>query len=164
MARKAQVSESVLTEAKRCMASATSVQECRAALSILLPALLGISLALTATILGRSRATVVRLRRSFVAAFTQSDQPARSWGGRRRSYLTLQEEREFLAEFLKPAQEGGILVVNEVKKAFEAKVGDRVSKTTIYRMLARHGWRKVAPRRKHPGADPEEQEAFKKTH
>jgi len=30
-------------------------------------------------------------------------------------------------------------------------------------MLERHGWRKIAPRPSHPKADPQAQEAFKKT-
>jgi hypothetical protein len=32
---------------------------------------------------------------------------------------------------------------------------------TIYRLLARHGWRKVMPRPQHPGRDPAAQAAFK---
>ena len=33
---------------------------------------------------------------------------------------------------------------------------------TVYRMLARHGWRKAAPDTKHPNSDPVAQEAWKK--
>lgn len=34
---------------------------------------------------------------------------------------------------------------------------------TVYRMLDRHGWRKVIPRLRHPKADMQTQDAFKKT-
>ena len=55
------------------------------------------------------------------------------------------------------------MVVNEVKAAYEEAVGRKVPNPTVYRMLARHGWRKVAPRPRQPKADPEKMEAFKKT-
>jgi hypothetical protein len=34
--------------------------------------------------------------------------------------------------------------------------------STIYRLLDRHGWRKLVPRPRHPKANPEEQAIFKK--
>jgi hypothetical protein len=42
-------------------------------------------------------------------------------------------------------------------------VAHRVPKSTVYRMLARHGWRKLAPRPRHRKADAVRQQAFKKT-
>jgi Winged helix-turn helix len=41
--------------------------------------------------------------------------------------------------------------------------GTRVAESTIYRLLDRHGWRKLMPRPKHPKASPEAQEQLKKT-
>jgi len=84
-------------------------------------------------------------------------------GGRRHQNLTVEEEDQLLAPFFERAAKGGIVIANEVKAAYEERVGHRVPKSTVYRMLARHGWRKIAPRRKHPKTDGEEQEAFKKT-
>ena len=84
-------------------------------------------------------------------------------GGRRRQNLTVEEEDLLLAPFFAKATSGGVLVANEVKTAYEERVGHVVPKSTVYRMLARHGWRKIAPRRKHPNADEDKQEAFKKT-
>jgi len=83
-------------------------------------------------------------------------------GGRWHQYLTTEEEEELLKGFFEKAREGGVLVVSEIKYAYEKKVGRRVNKSTVYRMLERHGWRKIAPRPHHPKADPEAQEAFKK--
>jgi len=87
----------------------------------------------------------------------------RGRGGRRRANLSLEEEETILAHFFEKAKNGGVLVVNEVKAVYEEAVGHSVPKSTVYRMLARHGWRKIAPRPRHSKADPQEMEAFKKT-
>jgi transposase len=84
-------------------------------------------------------------------------------GGRRRANLSLEEEQKLLVHFFDKAESGEVLVVNEVKAAYENAVGRTVPKSTVYRMLARHGWRKIAPRPRHPKADPQKMEAFKKT-
>ena len=44
-----------------------------------------------------------------------------------------------------------------------AQVGHEVHKSTILRLLQRHGWRKPMPRPVHPQASAEVQEQFKKT-
>ena len=84
-------------------------------------------------------------------------------GGRRHEYLTLQEEREFLAPFFAQAESGEIATVAQIQRAFEARVGHEVDDSTIYRLLARHGWRKLMPRPRHAQADLQTQEQFKKT-
>ncbi len=84
-------------------------------------------------------------------------------GGRRHQYLTLEQEQQFLAPFFAQAQAGTIATAAQIKQAFEAQVGREVAETTIYRLLDRHGWRKLVPRPVHPKADPEEQATFKKT-
>lgn len=89
------------------------------------------------------------------------DGPGR--GGRRNENLSFRQESKLLAPFLRTAEKGGILIVSEIRKAYEQKVGKRVPPSTVYRMLTRHGWRKIVPRPSHPKADIELQEAFKKT-
>jgi transposase len=84
-------------------------------------------------------------------------------GGRRRQNLTLEEEQNLLQEFLYQGELGGILEVSRVKAAYEQAVGRKVPKSTVYRMLARHGWRKIAPRPHHPKSDAALQAEFKKT-
>ena len=83
-------------------------------------------------------------------------------GGRRRENLTYEEEKKLLEGFSEAAKEGGVLVVSDIKAAYERKVGRTVPKSTVYRVLARHGWRKIAPRPRHPKSDPAAQEEFKK--
>ncbi len=84
-------------------------------------------------------------------------------GGRRHQYLTREEEEQFLAPFFARAQAGAIATVQEIWQAFEARVGHAVDDSTIYRLLDRHGWRKLMPRPRHPKADPQAQEQFKNT-
>jgi len=77
--------------------------------------------------------------------------------------LRLEEEREFLAPFFGRAERGELATTEEIWRAFEARVGHEVDDSTIYRLLARHGWRKLMPRPRHPQADLQVQEQFKKT-
>jgi transposase len=105
---------------------------------------------------------VARFQSEFRAGFFDRQDKERKWGGRRRAYLTFEEEKEFLSGFFEVASRGGILVVSEIRTAFENKLGHKVAETTVYRMMARHGWRKIVPRRRHPKANESAQEGFKK--
>jgi transposase len=84
-------------------------------------------------------------------------------GGRRHEYLTLQEEEGLLAPFFARAERGEIATSAEMQHAFEAQVGHQVDDSTIYRLLKRHGWRKLMPRPRHPKASTQAQEPLKKT-
>jgi len=53
--------------------------------------------------------------------------------------------------------------VGQIWGAFEQRVGHTVDDSTIYRLLHRHGWRKLMPRPRHPKADEQVREQFKKT-
>ena len=83
-------------------------------------------------------------------------------GGNRRN-MSCSEEVTFLSAYKELAEQGQIIEVGEIKKAYEEKVGHRIGKEQIYRVLRRHGWRKVMPRSKHPNkASGEAIEASKK--
>lgn len=83
-------------------------------------------------------------------------------GGRRRSNLSLQQEQALVGRFAEKARAGGVLVVSEIHSAYEEAAGHGVPKSTIYRMLDRHGWRKVVPRPHHPKNDAQACAEFKK--
>jgi transposase len=83
-------------------------------------------------------------------------------GGRRREYLTREQEQPFLEPFFARAQTGEIVTIAEIQRAFEIQIGHEVDDSTIYRLLHRHGWRKIMPRPSHPQAQKEVQETFKK--
>ncbi len=84
-------------------------------------------------------------------------------GGRRHEYLTVAAEQEFLAPFFERAVVGQIATAGEIQQALEAHLGHAVHASTVYRLLDRHGWRKVVPRPAHLKADPAAQAAFKQT-
>ena len=160
MPKKTKVSGEVLQLAMEAAEKAETSDDLRAAQAVLLPGLLDIPDRVTGKIIGRSRVTVVQLRKKF-STFKQLRH--RNWGGRRSGYMTIAQERQFLSEFLDQAAHGGILVVSKIQQAFEAKVGRKVAQTTIYRMLDRHDWRTIIPRPRHPNSSAEAQEGFKKT-
>lgn len=77
--------------------------------------------------------------------------------------MSIEEEKEFLSAYTKQAEAGQILDLNELKAAYIEKVGHSIGGSQIYRMLKRHGWRKVMPRSRHPQkASDEAIEASKK--
>ena len=163
MSRKPQISRRLVNAAKAAAENAASADELRAAQTILLSDGMNLSLEQIGKVIGRSRATAARLRAGFRAMEAAGKSAReRNWGGRRRFNLDMKQEEELLSEFMDAARAGGVLEAGSIQAAYEERVGRRVAKTTVYRMLARHGWRKVAPRKKHPKTDEAAQEAFKK--
>lgn len=156
----------LVRQARKAVAQATSVEELRAAQAVLVPAATGSTLTATAALLGVGRATVARLqarfRQSHVAKGARAGSPRRNWGGRRNALLTVEEEAEFLAPWLEQARAGGVLVVSPLRAALAQRLGRPVKASVLYRLLARHGWRKVAPDTRHPKSDPQAQETWKK--
>ena len=127
-----------------------------------LRAALGLNANQVAQALGWRPTSVRRLQAQFLRQGEGFwERPER--GGRRHQNLTREEEARLLQRFLPPAEQGGLLEVGRVKQAYEQAVGHAVPKSTVYRMLARHGWRKLAPRPRHPQADEARQQAFKRT-
>jgi transposase len=84
-------------------------------------------------------------------------------GGRRWAFLSLEQERQLLAEMQKQAGGGQVLTAKQLMPRIRQVTGRKVSLDYVYRLLHRHGWRKLAPRPAHVKADPMGQEAFKKT-
>jgi transposase len=123
---------------------------------------LGLNANQVAPALGWRPTSVRRLQAQYLRqGETLWQRPGR--GGRRHQNLTPPEEARLWAGFLGRAERGGWLEVSRVQQAYEQAVGHAVPKSTVYRMLARHGWRKLAPRPCHPPADAARQQAFKKT-
>ena len=66
--------------------------------------------------------------------------------------MTFEKETEFLEQFKEDGESGKIITAEKIQKKFEEATGKEVYDTTIYKLLKRHGWRKVKPRPRHPGA------------
>ena len=69
--------------------------------------------------------------------------------GNRRN-MSVAEEAALLAQFQKRAEQGQMLNTREIADAYEKAVGHPIGNSQVYRVLRRHGWRKVMPRSKHP--------------
>ena len=77
------------------------------------------------------------------------------YGGNHRN-MSFEEEEEFLKPYIERASEGQMLDTGEIEIAYEEAVGHHISSGQIYRVLRRHGWRKVMPRSRHPKKASEE--------
>jgi len=151
-----------LESARQALARAQTVEQLRQAQAVVLPLEYGLSLEQTAQAIGRSLAWTCRLRNRFLAGEVAGDGQRASRGGRRRQNMSLEQERQVLAPFLDRARTGGILVVGQVKAELEAQLGRPMALSSVYNLLHRHGWRKLAPDKRHPQSDPLAQEAWKK--
>ena len=64
--------------------------------------------------------------------------------------MSVAEEAALLEQFQKRAEQGQVLNTREIANAYEKAVGHPIGNSQVYRVLRRHGWRKVMPRSKHP--------------
>lgn len=76
--------------------------------------------------------------------------------GQNHRNMSFQEEEELLATFKKQADKGTMVDTRDIRKAYETAVGHQIGNGQIYRVLKRHGWRKVMPRSRHPKKADEE--------
>jgi len=152
----------LLEEARSVLRSATDPHHLKRAQAILFPVELGVTLSALAQAMNTSEISLARWRREFLTIFEGGVDRRQFWGGERRRNLTEEEEAALLATFEKKAEAGGVLTVGPIQAAYELKVGHKVQDSVVYRMLKRHGWRKLVPRQKHKKANQDEQEEWKK--
>ena len=152
----------VLDMAQEMIRRAETIDELRQAQAVVLPLAYGLSLEETAQAIGQSVTWTCRLRNRFLAGETVGDGQRQRAGGRRRENLSADREREILAPFLARASAGGILVVPQIKAELEVALGRSMALSSVYNLLHRHGWRKLAPDKQHPQSDPVAQAAWKK--
>jgi transposase len=117
---------------------------------VLLPALLDASLEQTAASLGVGRATVGRYQAKVRRRLSHPGEVEPQWASRRRASTGWEEELEFLRHWAEHSAEGGMLFVGPLRAALAQRLGHPVAHSAVYRLLARHGWRKVAPGIRHP--------------
>jgi Winged helix-turn helix len=159
MPKRGSFASGVADEARRRMGTAVSQAEFKRWQAVWLAAGEDLSNDEIARITGLAvRSVHARCRHNGVSSL--ADQPM---GGRHRSNLTLDAERDLLAGFFARAARGQVLIVAEIQAAVSKLVGRPVRSAGIYKMLARHNWRKIAPRPKHPRGDAQARASFKKT-
>jgi hypothetical protein len=162
MARTASGAEHV-EAARALLRRAKTAEELRVAQAVLLPLELGLSLEQTARAIGRSTSVTCALRTRFGKIATGRQAAPRSKRElRNRATVDLAHEAKILDDVLKGAKSGGVVVIPQLKPAIEARLTKKIALSSVYRMLARHGWRKLAPDTGHPQGDPQRREDWKK--
>ena len=111
--------------------------------------------------MGVSLSTVNRAHMAYDGGGIKALKP-KPIGGRQRENMTLSEEKALLVCFAKAAGAGELLNIHDLKAAYEQAIGHQTSNSTVYNLLARHGWRKLMPRPFHPKRNLAAQDAFKK--
>ena len=82
---------------------------------------------------------------------------------RGHAHLTIAQEKKLLQPLIRRAEQGQLLTVRLAHVAVCKAVGEDVDFSTTYRMLARHGWRKIVPLSEHPKGDKEARETFRES-
>ena len=152
-----------LAQAREALRKAKTADELRAAQAAVLPLELGLSIEQTAIAIGRSVGVTCNMRTRYCKiARNEMERPIGKRQLRNRAHQTLAEESAMLEEVLDKAMQGGVVIVPPLQQKFAEKLGKPVALSTIYRMLARHGWRKLAPDTEHPQGDASAREDWKK--
>ena len=71
--------------------------------------------------------------------------------------MTEEEEKAFLAGFEEAAKNGELTTTAEIAAAYDEATGkEHASRSTIYYLLHKYGWRMISPQTEHPGKASEE--------
>ena len=154
----------VLGVAKDFLKKASTIEEFRQAQAVILPLEYDFSMNQVAEIIGVSPGWACQLLMQFIRSGGIKTQAKNRPGGRRRENMTIEQEQEFLAPFFEKASADGILVVGEIKKELDKRLGRKTALASTYNLLHRHNWRKLAPDKRHPKSDVKVQEEWKKKH
>lgn len=135
-----------LDEARALLERAKTADELRTAQAVLLPLVLGLSMEQTALAIGRSPSAACAMRMRFFRIAEGSAEPPRSKRElRNRANATLEQEHRMLVAVCGRAHHAGSTLVPRLKEAMEAQCGRSVALSSVYRLLQRHGWSRVAP-------------------
>ena len=92
--------------------------------------------------------TILRWIKSYIENGVQGILNKKRQGNHRN--LTYEEEEKLLEEFIKRADSGQMTDVKQLKEEYIKMVGRSIGGSPIYRLLKRHGYKKVMPKSKHP--------------
>lgn len=159
MSRSSKFEADVIETARKLLIAAKTIREMRTAQAILLPGVFGLTREQTAAAIGLSSSRVGGIQ---AEARNPDLQTKGSHGGRRRQTMTLEEEERFLRPWVEKAASAGMVIVPPLHEALEEHLGRKIHHSQVYRMLERHGWRKLSPDSVHPKADMAKQEDWKK--
>jgi transposase len=146
----------------RLLQEVRSKADYRRVLCLWLRAALGLPAAVVALALGWHTSSVYNLQSRYQHEGAEA-LLGTGRGGRRRAWLSPEQEQRLLDSFTSIAEQGGLVEASAMVRAYEQQAGHPVALSTVYRLLARHSWRKLVPRPQHPDANWEVQTAFKKS-
>ncbi len=134
-----------LDEARALMERAKTADELRTAQAVLLPLILGLSLEQTALAIGRSTSAACAMRMRFCRIAEGAIEAPRSKTElRNRAHATLEQEQRLLGSVCGRSRQAGATLVPRLREAMQAQYGKEVALSSVYRLLQRHGWRRVA--------------------
>jgi transposase len=135
-----------LDAARELMERAKTADELRTAQAVLLPLVLGLSMEQTALAIGRSTGAACAMRMRFCRIAEGMVEPPRSKRElRNRAHATLEQEQRLLSAVCGRSRQAGPTLVPRLKATMEAQFGQGVALSSVYRLLQRHGWRRIAP-------------------
>jgi transposase len=159
MARKFEYTQDELVRAKILRDNPQNMRDARAAACFILMAESNVTRQELANAYGVTPKTIYE----DTERIRKPELPAKGeWGGGNNHLLTFEEETQFLDSFSEKAEAGEVVAMPQLHEQYNQLVGKKTPKSTFYRMIKRHNWRKVLPDTRHPKADPEQQEEFKK--
>lgn len=83
-------------------------------------------------------------------------------GGRRKAYLSVEEEKELFVSLEDKASKGQIKTAGDIRLIVEKRIGHTISDDYLWDLFKRNGWKKKMPRPHHPKRSLEDQLEFKK--
>lgn len=135
-----------LEAAKVLLKKAKTADELRTAQAVVLPLVYGLNMKQTAAAIGRSVGRTCTMRTQFTGKVSGKKEVIRSKRElRNRANVAFEREAQILKEVMRQAVRDGVVVIPPLKQMVEARLGKSIALTTLYSMLARHGWKKVAP-------------------
>jgi len=152
--------DELLIKAEEALKTTKDIRIYKCAMAVYLTAGKKLSNEEAAALLGVKPSTVTKRREQFSRGKYELPQAPRTGNG---SHLIWEEEARIILAMTEKAKCGEFTTIHQIKEEYEKAAGCSVGKSTIYRFLARHKWRKIKPRPRHPKTDKEAQEEFKKT-
>lgn len=125
--------------------TAQTADQLRLAQAVLLPLTLGMSLAQTAQAIGRSVSATCAMRTRFARVASGSEAPPRAKTAlRNRAFAELDAEARLLERVCGRSGEAGVDLVLRLQREMQAVYGAPVALSSAYRLLHRHGWRRIS--------------------
>jgi len=130
-------------EVESALHEAETVEEFQRVQAVWLQILFGLSAAEIGMALGLHTASVWRIHARYHRVGAKVFRTALK-GGRRNANMDVFEEKKLMQPFVVRMRNEGRVEVPEIRQAYEAMLGRRVSDSTVYRLLKRHGLNRQA--------------------